>query len=257
MLRVTLGHRKFRAGIGMTALALAGVLLFGQLGRWQWHRAAEKRALEALFAAGAAASPIEPGTRPLAGLPRYTLLRLRGHYDGGHQFLLDNISRDGAAGYEVLTPFELEDGRTLLVNRGLLPLANGRRDPLPDVSLAPPPAPAAGARALPPLEITGRLDELPVTALRMGRVPPDDGPGWPKRCSFPTAAQLGAALGRPIEARELLLAAGEPLGYRRDWHPGASGFGPARHLAYALQWWGFAALTLFLYVFMNLERRPP
>ena len=257
MLRVTLGQRSFRASLGMSVLALAGVLLFGQLGRWQWHRAAEKRSLEAQFEAAAMAAPVEPGARPLAELPRYAMLRLRGHYDGAHQFLLDNIARDGAAGYEVLTPFELEDGRTVLVNRGWLPLANGRRDPLPDVGLAPASALPVGAGAPPSIEITGRLDELPVTGLRMGRVPPDAGPGWPKRCSFPTAAQLGVALGRPVESRELLLAAGEPQGYRRDWRPGAQGFGPARHLAYALQWWGFAALTLFLYFFMNLERRQP
>lgn len=257
MLRISVGHQSFRASLGMTALALAGVLLFGQLGRWQWHRAAEKRALEAAFMAGTQAPAAGLGSRPLAALPRYALLRLRGQYDGAHQFLLDNISRDGAAGYEVLTPFRLEDGRTVLVNRGWLPLANGRREPLPDVSLAPPPALPTGALAPPPLEITGRIDELPVTGLAMGRVPPDAGPHWPKRSSFPTAAQLGAALGRPVEARELLLAANEAQGYRRDWPVGANGFGPSRHVAYALQWWGFAALTLFLYVFMNLERRKP
>ena len=38
----------------MTALTLVGVLLFGQLGRWQWHRADEKRALTAAYAAGGA-----------------------------------------------------------------------------------------------------------------------------------------------------------------------------------------------------------
>ncbi|MBS0387543.1 MAG: SURF1 family protein [Proteobacteria bacterium] len=240
----------------MTLLALAGVLLFGQLGRWQWHRAAEKRALVAAFEAGAKAPATELGSRALSELPRYALLRLRGQYDGAHQFLLDNIGRDGVAGYEVLTPFQLEDGRCVLVNRGWLPLSNGRREPLPDVSLSPSPA-AAFASPQQPVEITGRIDELPVTALSLGRAPPPAGPGWPKRTSFPTAAQLGAALGRPVEARELLLAATEPQGYRRDWRAGGSGFGPERHLAYALQWWGFAALTLFLYVFMNLERRKP
>ncbi len=253
-----LGNRRLRASVWMTSLAMAGVLLFGQLGRWQWHRAAEKRALAAAFAASTAAAATELGTRPIAALPRYTLLRVRGRYDGAHQFLLDNIIRDGAVGYEVLTPLQLEDGRILMVNRGWLPLPGGRREPLPDVAL--PSAQVEGSAPISasvPAEISGRIDELPVTGISMGRAPPDMGPSWPKRTSFPTAAQLGAALGQRIEPRELLLAAAEPMGYRRDWEPRGNGFGPSRHVAYALQWWSFGALTLFLYFFMNIERRKP
>ncbi len=48
-----------------------------------------------------------------------------------HQFLLDNMTHAGRAGYEVLTPLLLDDGRVLLVNRGWLPLPDGRRDELP------------------------------------------------------------------------------------------------------------------------------
>ena len=91
----------------------------------------------------------------------------------------------------------------------------------------------------------------------MGHAAPDAGPAWPKRTSFPTTGELAAALKRPIEPRQLLLGAAEPYGYRRDWQPTGEGFRPARHLAYALQWWAFAALTLFLYFFMNIERRKP
>ncbi len=255
MLQVDLGNRRLRASVWMTLLALAGVLLFGQLGRWQWHRAAEKRALASAFAASTDVPASELGARPLAAIPRYTLLRVHGRYDGAHQFLLDNISREGAVGYEVLTPFQLEDGRVLMVNRGWLPLPGGRREPLPDVALPAAVAPAPTPTA--PTEINGRIEELPVTGISMGRAPPDAGPSWPKRTSFPTAAQLGAALGRTVETRELLLAAAEPMGYRRDWEPRGNGFGPTRHVAYALQWWSFGALTLFLYFFMNLERRTP
>jgi hypothetical protein len=109
----------------MTVLAFSAVLLFALLGRWQWHRAAEKRVLMAAFDAGLQAGASELGARTLAATPRYTLLRMRGRYDGAHQFLLDNISRDGVVGYEVLTPFVLEDGRIVVVNRGWLPLPGG------------------------------------------------------------------------------------------------------------------------------------
>ena len=50
MLRLELGSRRLVASGWMSVLALAAVLLFAQLGRWQWHRAAEKTALAAAFA---------------------------------------------------------------------------------------------------------------------------------------------------------------------------------------------------------------
>jgi cytochrome oxidase assembly protein ShyY1 len=252
VLQVELGNHRLRASAWMTLLACAGCIAFGLLGRWQWHRAAEKRALEAAFAAGSLQPPTELGARSTADLPRYAAVRVHGQYDWRHQFLLDNMGHAGVTGYQVLTPLLLDDGRVLLVNRGWLPLPEGRRDRLPEIAPLPYIGPPQGA---PGEGGGGRIDLLPVAAISMGHAAPDAGPVWPKRTSFPTTAELAAALGRPIEPRELLLAAGEPQGYLRDWQPAGEGFGPTRHLAYALQWWAFAALTLFLYLFLNIERR--
>src|SRR5258706_12880920 len=107
VLRLEFGSRRFVASGWMSALTLAAVLLFLQLGRWQWHRAAEKTALAAAFAAGtnAPASPL--GGRTTASLPRYAQLIVTGHYDPARQLLLDNMSEGGQAGYEVVTPLPL------------------------------------------------------------------------------------------------------------------------------------------------------
>ena len=252
MVRFEIGNRRLVAGGWMTLLALTGVLLFAQLGRWQWHRAAEKRLIAAAFTASTAAAATDLGTRSTADLARYARVRASGRYESAHQFLLDNMSHSGQTGYEVLTPLRLDDGRVLLVNRGWVPWPNHRRDQLPDVTLA-----TAGH-----LTIGGRLDDLPVTGLSAGRAAPSEDAHWPKRTSFPTAPQLGAALregtmpAQKVEPRQLLLDASEPQGFARDWRSASAGFGPERHLSYAVQWWGLGALTLFLYLFMNLERRP-
>lgn len=245
MLRVEFGNCRLVASWWMTILTLVGVLLFAQLGRWQWHRAEEKRALAAAFIAGATDFSSELGTRSTAKLPRYTQLRAHGRYEAGHQFLLDNMSHAGRAGYQVLTPFRLDDGRLLLVNRGWVPLPGGARDMLPDITVS----------AVGEINIGGRIDELPVAGLAAGRAPPTTDGLWPKRTSFPSMAQLGNALGQVVEARQLLLAAGESQGYMRDWQDASAGFPPERHVSYAVQWWGLGALSLFLYLFMNLECR--
>ena len=230
----------------MTALAAVGVLLFVLLGRWQWHRADEKRALEAAYAAGGTDFASALGSRATTDLPRYAQVRVRGRYDAQHQFLLDNMSHGERAGYQVLTPFRLDDGRLLLVNRGWVPLPEGRRDLLPDLAL-----PETGS-----INVGGRLDELPAAAIKAGNAPPGAGSNWPKRTSFPTSAQLGQSLGQEVERRQLLLGESEPNGYLRDWHEAMIGFPPQRHMAYALQWWALGALVGFLYGYLNLECRP-
>ena len=74
--------------------------------------------------------------------------------------------------------------------------------------------------------------------------------------SFPTAVELGKALGRPLESRILLLDAQAADGYLREWQP--PGLPPSRHWGYAIQWWAFALATLVIWALMSFrkERSP-
>jgi surfeit locus 1 family protein len=235
----------------MTTLTLLAVMAFGLLGRWQWHRADEQRLQLSAFAAGSQ-QQTELASQSLAALPRFATVLVRGRYDAAHQFLLDNIIRGGQAGYEVITPLLLDDGRTLLINRGWLPLRDQQRTQLPDVTLAP--ANIGSTAELPAIQLHARVDELPSTGLAAGRAPPATDNVWPKLTSFPTTAELAAALGRAIEQRQLLLAADQPEGFRRDWQPPNPAFGPERHISYAIQWWSLGLLALVLYVVLNLKK---
>lgn len=243
LLPLTLTYRRGRwsASWFMTVLTLLAVLCFVRLGFWQWHRAQEKRAIAGQFEAGNATAT-DLGARSTDSLPRYTQVRVHGRYDDAHQFLLENISHDGLPGYQVLTPLLLAGGRTLLVNRGWVPLSASRRDP-PKVGLD---------EAVGEISPAGKLDALPVAGISLGHLAPDENAPWPRLTSFPSMADLSAALKRPVEARQLLLNADEPLGYMRDWHP--TGLGPERHIAYAVQWWGFAVLAVGLYARLNWHR---
>jgi surfeit locus 1 family protein len=234
------GGRRLAASWPLTLLAAAAIVAFVALGRWQWQRGVEREVQWDAFAAGGVALPA--GSRDLAVLPRFERVELTGRYDPAHQFVLDNRSRDGRPGYEVLTPFTLGDGRTVLVNRGWLPFS-GYRDRLPQV----------GFEAAPSATITGRLDHLPVAGLESGRAGPAAGADWPKIVSFPTLQQLAGALGRELEPRIVLLDDEAPHGYARDWRP--AGVAPGRHYSYAVQWWSFAAVTALLWIVLTLRRR--
>ncbi len=243
----------------MTGLTVLLCVAFVSLGRWQWGRYEIKRELWAQFERGAA-QRVELGSRSTTDLPRYTHLRLEGRWLPQRQFLLDNRTHAGRAGYEVLTPFELPDGRLVLVDRGWVPFS-GYRDRLPDIASAFADLGLDGTMATsgsgPMMRISGRLDELPSTGLAGGRAPPATEGSWPRLTSFPTWDELAAALGADprLERRLLLLDAAEPRGYLREWRPG--GRGPEQNWSYAIQWWSFAVVLAGLYLGLNLRRRTP
>jgi surfeit locus 1 family protein len=223
-------------------ITAAVVPLFIVLGFWQWHRGEHRRALWQQFEHGDQPA-IEATATSLARLPQFTRVRVAGHFDGAHQFLLDNISHDGAPGYDVLSVFELGDDSHLLVDRGWVPFT-GYRDRLPDVALDPASAPPT---------ITGRISVLPVAGLAAGREPPPLQGPWPRLTSFPDMLQVGAAYGAPLLPALLLLDADSPPGYVRDWRP--PGISPERNFSYAIQWWSFAVLAFGLFVGLNLKKR--
>ena len=84
---------------------------------------------------GAAASGPGRWVRSELGLAAVRRISVAGRWDAARQFLLDNRTRDGRAGYEVLTPLQLDDGRWLIVNRGWVSFS-GYRERLPDIAIA-------------------------------------------------------------------------------------------------------------------------
>jgi len=221
----------------MTLLTLVLLTLFVVLGRWQWHRGEAKEAVWAEYERDAASTPL--GTRAFDSVARFARIELSGAFEPARQFMLDNRSHAGQPGYEVLTPFRLEDGRRVLVNRGWVPFT-GFRDRLPDVSMS----------GVEPANITGRIDDLPSGGLASGHAAP--GGTWPMVTSFPTHDELVSALGSNLERRILLLDPQVSAGYIRDWSP--PGMPPSRHFSYAIQWWGFAAVLLVLYFGLNFRK---
>jgi surfeit locus 1 family protein len=240
-----IGRRVFAPpawGLVLTGLALAA---FVSLGNWQLGRAQEKQALADSFAAGSR-DTVDATGLGFADLPRYQQVRLRGSYDAARQILLDNMpSSTGRPGYRVLTPLERADGRGwVLVDRGWVPLGPTRAE-LPDVAVA------GGER-----EVTGVLDGLPVPGLRVGPATVPGASGWPRVMLFPTEADVESALATDVETRIVLLDPAAPDGFERAWRP-SLGFGPERHLGYAIQWFAFAVVAIVMLIALNLRRVLP
>ena len=222
-----------------TALFVAACIA---LGYWQLGRAREKQALIDRYARGDA-TIIDITSRSLDGLARYQAVGARGSYEPRRQVLLDNMpSADGRPGYRVLTPLRRPGARRLLlVDRGWVPLGESReRLPAVDVSDA--------AR-----EIVGRVDSSPAPGLRLQDPDESRDAAWPRVMNFPTTDEVTAALGEPVEPLIVLLDPQAPDGYDRRWQP-ALRMTPARHVAYAIQWFAFALIAAIVLFVASLRR---
>jgi surfeit locus 1 family protein len=221
-------------------LTLIGVVVFVLLGLWQLERAAEKRALLAQFAVGQQ-STVAMTAESANSLPRYQYVQARGRYDPQHQVLLDNMPSElGQAGYRVLTPFALERGGWLLVDRGWI-APGPTRDALPSVAVD------GELRS-----IVGRVDRLPEPGMRLGDNNADLGAGWPRVLNFPQHEALERVLQRPLVHGVVLLDPAQAEGYERVWRA-TYRVGPERHLAYAVQWFAFALVAVVIYVITALK----
>jgi cytochrome oxidase assembly protein ShyY1 len=239
-MEIRLGNRVFSPSWGMTALTAVLCVLFVILGRWQWERGNTRAAAWDRFARGAGQA-VPLGSRSLSAVPQFQRVSVAGRFDEQRQFLLDNRSYEGRAGYEVLTPLVRSGGSVVLVDRGWVPFS-GLRDRLPGVAI----------RDHDELTVTGRVAELPSAGLASGRAPPAEQTPWPKVTSFPTMGELSSAYGQALEPHILLLDSHDPDGYVRDWHP--PGLEPTRHWSYAVQWWCFAVVLLFLWARLSTHR---
>jgi surfeit locus 1 family protein len=212
---------------------LALPVLIG-LGVWQLQRADFKEALLADYARRAMDAPIVlDGRQPWDPSMLYRRATAFGTYVGERQFLLDNRTHRGQAGYHVITPLRTSEAAWLLVNRGWVPVGGSRQE-LPDL-----PVPAV------PVEVDGILMVSERDAPVLG--PEEPALGWPRviqRVDFPS---LAGHLGTAVMPYILQLDADAEGGFIREWRPFYGG-GPEKHRAYALQWFGIALVLLVLYV---------
>jgi cytochrome oxidase assembly protein ShyY1 len=99
------------------------------LGRWQMDRRAETLAEINRVVSNYSAAPI-----PFADArdefvhldpeKEWTQVELKGRYDVTGQRIVRNRPLNGQPGYEVVVPFKLDSGETLVIDRGWLPIGN-------------------------------------------------------------------------------------------------------------------------------------
>ncbi len=233
------GNRRFRPAWWSVLLTACGLALFVSLGLWQLERAAFKDAVEAKFEQRLAQAYAPLGDTDDLDDLQYRKLRLEGEFETRHNFLLDNQTHNGRAGYQVITPLYLADSdRIILVNRGWAAW-NGARDPLPDPR---PPAPGGW--------VTGIAFVPSEPALALGEYPA--GGSWPRLIPYVDIDALRRHYSPKLLPMILWMAPEQPGEYLRAWDP--VWLPPEKSRAYAVQWFAFAAIAAILFFVLNLRK---
>ncbi|MFD0311723.1 SURF1 family protein [Streptomyces sp. NPDC127119] len=237
-----------RQWVILTLIMLALIPTMIELGFWQLHRHEHKVALNRVISDSLSAKPVpaESLTAPGQAFKHENLYRrvtAKGTFDTADEVVVRRrTNSDEEVGFHVLTPFVLDDGRLLMVNRGWIP-ADGAQTEFPRI-----PAPARGETT-----VTGRLmaDET------SGGSGIKDVSGLPDRMvMLINSEQQAKALGRQVLGGYVELTAPEPKGDVPELigAPNHSDIGP--HMAYAVQWWLFAAgVPVGFVILARRERR--
>lgn len=233
----------FAPGWRMTAFTVLLLPVLCSLGGWQLQRAAEKDALYESFLARSGALPETPAAlgleADLVALPaaaEFARLRLRGDYQDGEYYLIDNQVRAGRVGYSVLQRFRDSDGVLWLVRRGFV-AAEEQRGEWPSIQTP------TGSQVI---VATVWPDTGLVPLLRSE--PEDD--GWPRLRQRVDLASMAARDAGTVPA-ELRLESGQP----GVLEPPVLNFpsGADRHRGYAVQWFALAAVLITGFVVFGLR----
>lgn len=220
----------------LTLLTLSMLVLMVRLGFWQLGRADESRERLAAFGTASAA-----GANLSEAPERYSLIEVSGRYDDSRQILMDGFSVNKRAGYQVLTPFVVENtGSVLMVNRGWRAWFD-QRDRI------------EGLEASDQIRtLRGRAERFWEPGLVLGEGNAGEKTDWPRIVVYPQHDEISAWMQQPVAVWQLLLDADQSDGFVREWKPG--GLPPERHVGYAVQWFALSITLVVLYCILLFKR---
>jgi cytochrome oxidase assembly protein ShyY1 len=237
-----------RQWVILTLLALVLIPTMVRLGFWQMHRYEERSARNQLVADALAAKPVpvERLTSPghtVTSSERYRTVTAQGRFDTDDEVVVRRrTNADDEVGFHVLTPFVLDDGKVLLVNRGWIPADGPSQTAFPKI-----PAPPGGE-----VTVTGRL--MPDETTEASGI--KDLKGLPDRqIMLINSGQEAKRLDASVLGGYVAQTAPEPQGDTPEPLGSPGDENAALNYAYALQWWLFAAAVPVGYVILARRER--
>ena len=130
-----------RKWLGAFVLAILAAIACYHLGQWQYGRHLYKAERNARLDANYRAEPVPLASvmtsSPLPLARQWTRVTARGEYTTRHPIYVRNRPNLGSTGFELVSPFRLDTGQVVLVDRGWVEASSSGADVLP-AAPAPP-----------------------------------------------------------------------------------------------------------------------
>lgn len=231
--------RYSKGTVGLVIFAVIMTPLLIGLGLWQLSRAEEKQTLIKLQAESSqeliqltTLANVDWNSQALSAETwNYKKVDVKGHYDKTTYVLLDNRTRNGKAGYEVINLFRTDNGQSLWVNRGWIQ-APLYRDQWPAIKSVSGDVAVTGSIYLQP-EQSFTLAEAEIVN------------HWPRRIQDLDINELNVEFEHDSYPFTLRLADdNQPGALETGWSiPKMS---PEKHFGYAFQWFSLAVVLVVM-----------
>lgn len=214
---------------------------FVNLGQWQLRRLEERKLDNQVIRANAQAPVADFDavfSHPVGEQDEWRRVRVTGSFDTAHTFVIRYRDNGDSKGYEAVTPLRTGDGTVVLVDRGFVPVAGGRR--IPDSV----PAPPSGE-----VTVVGRVraDE---TGRDSATVPVNG------QARLINSGKIGAALGYPVVGGYLDVIEMTPADTVEFQQRPLPELNEGPHFWYAVQWFMFTGIgVLGVIVFIRGDLR--
>lgn len=221
----------------VSILTLIIVPLLVSLGLWQLDRAGEKRHLLDEFEQRWHILPVNFDELKPDDREEYRSVILTGRFETEKWFFLDNKTRKGKVGYEVLVPFMTNKKQWVIVNRGWV-------EGNPDRSILPFVEQPAGN-----LTIQGRLHYSNSQFTLAEHYIVDN--QWPKVIQTEDVSQLTKLTGYRFMTSGIRIESSDTSAFVTDWIIVNSS--PEKHTGYAVQWFAMAFVWSVMFISFSIN----
>lgn len=240
LFKLNIGPVVFSPGIVPTIVTFSIVYVMVTLGQWQYEKGEYISNQQDKINERRHLPPVSMEELPHQQEDRiFVPVIVRGTFDTEHHFYFDNRIVNGIAGYDIFTPFRMDDGNVILVNRGWLKQGRTRQD-LPEFETV---SSVVSFKAL--------MDRTPSKDFLLAENVHSD-LSWPMVLQYIDTQEISAMLGYEVMPMVLRLDKDADHGFHREIP--VLKLDSAKNTGYAFQWYAMIAALLVIYIAVNTKK---